>query len=362
MANYIFLLLAILVGLASAWAGSKQPKPWNIRGVIKVASVGFVGTCIAAIVSTLFTTNAFSGIHVVYLVGTIGIPLFAVLALTKSAGEKLQYKIALSILILLAPLGIYMTHIEPFWLRVDSVDLAVGGLEKEIRIGVLSDLQTPEIGEYEMEAITSLLAENPDIILIPGDFWQGPDKIFNKRADQFINVMQKLDQEVEHVYVVSGNTDTVEDLKVFTKGTNVVVLENELQTFEFEGQKINIAGIGVYDEANIKQKAVTELAESESENVFTILLAHKPDGIFFVPDDQKVDIVVSGHTHGGQISVPIFGPPLTLSKVPRHIGAGGLHELDGQNIYVSTGVGRERDRAPQMRLGVRPSFGIINVS
>ncbi|MDE0223120.1 MAG: hypothetical protein OXJ90_27900, partial [Spirochaetaceae bacterium] len=50
-----------------------------------------------------------------------------------------------------------------------------------------------------------------------------------------------------------------------------------------------------------------------------------------------------------------------LTGVPRHVAAGGLHELYGTPIYVSTGVGRERGNAPQLRLGVRPSIGIIDL-
>ena len=90
------------------------------------------------------------------------------------------------------------------------------------------------------------------------------------------------------------------------------------------------------------------------------LLGHQPDEIFRVRE-TPVDLVVAGHTHGGQISIPFFGPPLTLSSVPRSVGAGGLHDFVGSPIYVSTGVGRERHNAPQMRFGARPSIGIIDI-
>ena len=87
---------------------------------------------------------------------------------------------------------------------------------------------------------------------------------------------------------------------------------------------------------------------------------HKPDAIELL-HARPADLLVAGHTHGGQVSLPLIGPPLTLSSVPRHIAAGGLGELDGTPIYVSTGVGRERGNAPQLRFGVRPSIGIIDL-
>ena len=92
-----------------------------------------------------------------------------------------------------------------------------------------------------------------------------------------------------------------------------------------------------------------------------ILLAHQPDEIRLI-ESTPVDLLVSGHTHGGQIALPFIGPLVTASNVPRHVAAGGLHELHETPVYVSTGVGRERSTAPQVRFGVRPSIGIIDIT
>jgi uncharacterized protein len=91
-----------------------------------------------------------------------------------------------------------------------------------------------------------------------------------------------------------------------------------------------------------------------------ILLTHRPDAAFHLPEGG-VELVVSGHTHGGQVQLPWIGPPITMSNVPRDVAAGGLHTLDGQEIYVSGGVGLERATAPQVRLNARPSIGIVTL-
>ncbi len=70
------------------------------------------------------------------------------------------------------PIGIYATHIEPFWLRVDAVELAADGISEDIRIGVVADLQTTSIGDYENEAFDRLIALKPDVVLFPGDLHQ----------------------------------------------------------------------------------------------------------------------------------------------------------------------------------------------
>jgi predicted MPP superfamily phosphohydrolase len=70
---------------------------------------------------------------------------------------------------------------------------------------------------------------------------------------------------------------------------------------------------------------------------------------------------VAGHTHGGQVVLPGFGPLMTMSDVPRAAGRGGLHRIDGNAIYVSTGVGLERAQSPQVRLFSRPSIGVLEL-
>jgi predicted MPP superfamily phosphohydrolase len=70
---------------------------------------------------------------------------------------------------------------------------------------------------------------------------------------------------------------------------------------------------------------------------------------------------VAGHTHGGQVVVPGFGPLMTMSEVPRDVARGGLHWIDGNPIYVSPGVGMERRQAPQVRLFARPSVGVLEL-
>jgi len=72
-----------------------------------------------------------------------------------------------------------------------------------------------------------------------------------------------------------------------------------------------------------------------------------------------VDLLIAGHTHGGQVVVPGFGPPLTLTSVPREVAAGGLRELDGRRLYVSRGVGMERGWAPPLRLFCAPEVTLL---
>ena len=62
-------------------------------------------------------------------------------------------------------------------------------------------------------------------------------------------------------------------------------------------------------------------------------------------ESTRVDLALAGHTHGGQVALPFFGPPYTSSPLPRKY-AGGLHDYQGTLLHVSRGVGMERGPAP----------------
>jgi len=59
--------------------------------------------------------------------------------------------------------------------------------------------------------------------------------------------------------------------------------------------------------------------------------------------------------------VPFFGPPLTLSTVPRFVAAGGYHVVDGKRVYVSRGIGCERAGAPRLRLNCAPEVSLLTL-
>ena len=107
-------------------------------------------------------------------------------------------------------------------------------------------------------------------------------------------------------------------------------------------------------------RAAVERLAGRPADELRILVSHRPDAAFDL-DPGDVDLVVSGHTHGGQVALPLIGPPIKLSNVSREVAAGGLHDIDGVPVYLSTGVGLERATAPQVRFGARPSIGLLTL-
>lgn len=356
--NHGVLLAAVVIGVAAGLTGRAAKPEQSMFG--RALAVGVVGSALGVLgVLVQHGREFFAMAHLVYLIGTAAVPIAAALLLTRSPSSTRAVKSALGAAVLMLPIGLYASHIEPFWLRVERVELGVPQNEAGLRIGVLSDLQTTEVGDYENEAVDTLLAEEPDLILIPGDIWQlDVGDGYVDKAPEFSALLARIDAAVPHVFMVNGDTDTVANLQRLTQGTSIVVLDNDVIEVEVDGVPVRIGGL-THNGDNSRPPEVIEQLMGGGPDTFRILLAHRPGVVDLVPPNSPLDLIVAGHTHGGQIAIPFFGPPVTFTTVPRSVAAGGLHLLDGYPIYVSTGVGRERRLAPQVRFGVRPSVGII---
>jgi predicted MPP superfamily phosphohydrolase len=89
-------------------------------------------------------------------------------------------------------------------------------------------------------------------------------------------------------------------------------------------------------------------------------LVHQPEHVTRL-GPAGFDLVIAGHTHGGQIVLPGIGPLVTLSPLPDAIDAGGLHRHSGTQLVVSRGIGCEAGFAPPLRLFCSPEVTLVTV-
>jgi predicted MPP superfamily phosphohydrolase len=349
--------LAVAV-CAAIVAGRRVTVLTALGGLVTLAAATFV----VLVVGVVQGLDLFGIAHVLYLQAALAVPLLGagLLGLCWWRPHSTAAIGLAAVLLVPALIGIWSSHIAPFQLRVDEHRVPVSGSAAgsgTVRFAVLADLQTTGIGDHERAAVRAVMDAEPDVILLPGDLFQADGETLEEQGPAVRELLAQL--EAPHgVYLVQGDVDTAERWQRIVP-PDVTVLDDEVVELRIRDRVVHLGGTRLDVSSAGAESVRDQLAATERD--LTVLMSHRPDTVLYLPTDSGVDLTVAGHTHGGQIAVPLFGPPLTLSQVPRDVGAGGLHEVDGNPIYVSTGVGMERGQAPQVRLLVPPSVGVLDL-
>jgi predicted MPP superfamily phosphohydrolase len=351
---------AAVVLVASRW--QRVTVPWVLLSLVTSGALTFAGAVVAVVVKL----ELFGLAHLLYLSAVLTVPLIGSgVLLTRVWSRPSGAALALGALMVLpAPVGWYATHVAPFRLRVDEVQVPVDQRragDQTVRIGVLSDLQTTGLGDHERAAVAAVMEAEPDVILLPGDLFQGDHEQLQEEASGLRDLLATLDAP-GGVYFVRGDVDRDARVEALLEGTGVVILDDRVQQVRVRDRILMIGGTRKEHSSEAADRVRSELRSAAGGEEITILVSHRPDTVLGLPPSAGIDLTVAGHTHGGQISIPGFGPLATLSEVPRHVGAGGLHEVRGNRIYVSSGVGMERGQAPQVRFFVPPSVGMLELT
>jgi uncharacterized protein len=364
--NLVFALSAavdaLLLSAAVVWAVRGEPVPGRLLAALAAAAALLAAKGIVLL--ALGVSVPFGVMHVIWLDLVVAIPLAAILllVLTRRRAGRLVRAGAVAA-VLLAPVGAYASFVEPERLTLKRAELELDpGREGErpLRIGVIADLQCEEVGDHEREAVDRLMAERPDIILLAGDYHQGAGHKLGKELPALRSLMRRLDAP-GGMFAVQGDVESVAETRQVMAGSGVRVLVNDVERVSVGDRRVSIAGIELAYWSRKAGRTLAELERRGGQGDVRIALAHRPDVVRRLPPDSRVDLTVAGHTHGGQVQLPLIGPLTISSRVPRRVGAGGLHELDGRWIYVSRGVGAERGQAPLLRLGAVPEVSLITL-
>ncbi len=195
----------------------------------------------------------------------------------------------------------------------------------------LSDLHV-EMSRSAMERVASLVEElTYDVCVLTGDFRA---RTFGPHAGALDGMARVVSHLHRPIYGVLGNHDTVRMLPGL-EAMGIRMLQNEAEGLARQEQTLYIAGI---DDAHYyRVDNIEKAASGFSHDAFAILLSHTPE-IFRQAAHAGFRLMLSGHTHGGQICLP-GGIPITLdSDLPRKLGAGAW-EYQGMAGYTSVGAG-----------------------
>jgi predicted MPP superfamily phosphohydrolase len=266
---------------------------------------------------------------------------------------KTKFRTALVVvLVLFAALAAWAFWLEPNSITVRRVNLSVPRWNDEqrgLKVAVLTDLHvgSPYMGLDKLRRIVARTNdERADVVLLLGDFVIGgrrdgggteggvlggafvePEPI----AAELKNLRAPLG-----VYAVLGNHDWWFDGVRVTRaleGAGLVVLENSAVRVERGGRGLWLAGVA--DLWTRKPDIEGTLKQVTSDEP-VILFTHNPDIFPDVP--PRVSLTLAGHTHGGQVNLPIIGRPMVPSQFGQRYAFGHVVE-DGRHLYVSGGVG-----------------------
>ncbi|MBD9281372.1 MAG: metallophosphoesterase [Clostridiales bacterium] len=232
-------------------------------------------------------------------------------------------------------------------------------LTAEVRLAVVTDFHSSDNAE-EVAAMVASCA--PDAVLLVGDLFD--DDTANRPTERTLSLMRQLSAQYP-CYYVSGNheawTGEMDALYQQTEEAGVTVLRMSSGVLTVRGQRIALCGIPdpyemVFSGAPDTEEQIRQAMENADSADFTVLLAHRPE-LLAKYAQFPLDLVVSGHGHGGQVRIPgvlngLYAP--NQGWFPKL--AGGAYTQDGTTLIVSRGLA-VRTRLP--RIFNRPEVVLV---
>ena len=218
--------------------------------------------------------------------------------------------------------------------------------DAKLKFVVITDLHNKEYGEKNADLAELVKEQNPDFIAVCGDMVNRGDPDTTKMKD----VLEKL-SKIAPTYCCLGNHERDNaakfgtDFKSETNSTGAVLLDNEYIKFTKNGKSVLIGGMSDYPyyefytpDDDVPSRTLWEEFAEKAKNNFTILLHHQPE---YIAEDAKktdIDLIVCGHTHGGQIQLPFIGGVIAPNQglFPKYDK--GEFDLDGTKMIVCAGL------------------------
>ena len=233
------------------------------------------------------------------------------------------------------------------------------------RIAHVSDLHNAEMGDGNEKLLAMLREAELDMIAITGDMIDSR----NTDVEVALNFAEKA-MQIAPCYYVTGNHEArvseYDELKAGLEACGVIVLENEREQIEMSGEFITILGVDdpsfntdylFGDSASVVSNTLAEI--STEDDGFTVLLSHRPE-LFDTYVESGMNLVFSGHAHGGQFRLPLIGGLVGPNQglFPKY--AGGRYNYETGTMIVSRGLARESTPIP--RIFNRPELVIIDIT
>lgn len=324
----------------------------------------FIGITVLLIGGSLFFSSSSNPLgKVIYTIGTIWLAVLLYLLLSLIFTDLLNILIkmrpiirgivTLTLTVLVVTYGI----VNASKIRVKEVTIPIAGLTKEIKAVHITDMHLGTYwGKKHLgQMLDKVIDINPDIIFDTGDFFES--KVHFTEDYELLKSFKNL--KIPY-YFVHGNHDEyvgIDEVVKRLKAVGVTVLQNEVAYFG-ELQIIGLNNMKEDENAyDMHTKSGDETIKSSlsklliDENRPTIALHHRPTGVSYM-EEKNVDLLLSGHTHGGQQF------PTTLIQELILPYNKGLYQYEDMSVYVSPGVGA---LLPYVRIGTNSELTLIKL-
>ncbi|SHK11464.1 metallophosphoesterase [Paramaledivibacter caminithermalis] len=232
-------------------------------------------------------------------------------------------------------------HLEVNTIKVESITINTKKIpkNKKIKIVHISDLHNKKFSNNNIALLKKIENLRPDIIALTGD-------IIDAKTTNFRNVYSLLEDLMKinkDIYYVSGNHEwrnkKIEEFIYGLKSKEIKIINNSNEIYKYDNFSVNICGI---DDPYTNHEDIEKAFSNIDKNNFTLLLSHAPN-IIFKSLDLLCDLVLCGHTHGGQIRIPFIGGIIAPGQglFPRYDK--GLFKIKNDILlYINSGLGTSR--------------------
>ena len=277
--------------------------------------------------------------------------------------------IILIILLLLAAYILISLWVSVNFLTVREFTAEIGA-DHPVRTVVISDLHVHKFGEDNEKLAEKIREIDPDLIFIDGDMLNGE----SENAEVPVTLIREL-KDTAPIYYALGNheIDYMEnghpELTEELEAAGAVVLDKEYVDVEVDGIQIRLGGMYDYafglngnnDASSAPDDTRSFLEDFQNTDRLKIMLAHRPDSFIF-GDASKVwdvDLVISGHNHGGQVVLPFLGGLYGGDQgfFPEYVH--GMYEKDNFQMLVTSGLGSDIQKLP--RFNNPPEIAVLEI-
>lgn len=262
----------------------------------------------------------------------------------------------MTILAILMILVFSYSLLEPYWIEIKKVDIMSSDIPPSFdstKIVFLTDIHHGPFFSKDRLKKLVLLVNNlkPDIVLLGGDYVHREPKYIESCFEELKNLKAPYGK-----YGVLGNHDHWEGAeltKVNAENAGIELLDNNAKWIHKGGEQIKIGGVGdMFEDIQNIEPTVNDV----EQNDFVILLSHNPDYVETIKT-KSIDLVLSGHTHGGQVTLFGLWAPIVPIKNKQKYRT-GIVDTPFTKVIISNGIGTI---TPPLRFFARPQIYVINL-